>query len=109
MAISFSFIEYVVTNMAEQRKRKILITHLGGTIGMARDKGTGTLRPPETTEEFEESVQNIISVFNKKYPDVEVEFACLSTEDSNDINPELLEEAIAYTGQPPFFNPVVSS
>jgi len=82
--------------MTEQHKRKILITHLGGTIGMIRDPETGRLRPPKDAAEFQQAINKIIEIFQREHPDCEVEFACLSTVDSNDINPELLEEYIAY-------------
>lgn len=76
-------------------KKRYLIIHMGGTIGMVKDQKDRGFRPPENTAEYESSVKSIIGKFIKYHKNIAFDFLLLSTVDSNDMNAETMEELAA--------------
>jgi len=71
--------------------KKILVAHLGGTVGMV--KTTEGLAPPENARQYR---NEMLPELQEAHPDTEFLFASLFTEDSNEVNAEVLEETAAY-------------
>ncbi len=72
----------------ETVKKKVLLIHTGGTIGMSRDIESGVLKP----EIFHESLHNFIPQLNE-IADIDVEIPFLI--DSSEMKPEYLKKIVS--------------
>ena len=92
-SIIIASVNYMATG-SPIRKKRYLLLHMGGTIGMVPGK-QGALRPPVNVDEYRSSVSSILKRFSKHHPHTTFNFLCLSTCDSNDHTPEGMEELAA--------------
>lgn len=80
--------------MVHAPDKKYLIIHMGGTIGMVET--SNGLAPPKNSAQYEKAISQTIRKFQKGHRGAAFDFVSLSVVDSNNINPEALEELVAF-------------